>query len=75
MDSLIIYSDGMSEALDAGDNQFGVERLAKEVPAIGHLPSTQICSLLWKRVQEFVGEQPQSDDFTVIVIKRSEMEQ
>ncbi len=72
---LIIYSDGMSEALDAGDNQFGVERLAKEVPAIGHLPSTQICSLLWKRVQEFVGEQPQSDDFTVIVIKRSEMEQ
>jgi sigma-B regulation protein RsbU (phosphoserine phosphatase) len=72
---LIIYSDGMSEALDAGDNQFGVERLAKEVPAIGHLPSTQICSLLWKRVQEFVGEQPQSDDFTVIVIKRSEVEQ
>jgi sigma-B regulation protein RsbU (phosphoserine phosphatase) len=70
---LIIYSDGLSEALDAVDNQFGVERLVKEMPAIGHLPAAQICSQLWKQVQEFVGEQPQSDDFTVIVIKRSEV--
>ena len=70
---LIIYSDGLSEALDAMDNQFSVERLVKEMPAIGHLPAAQICSQLWKQVQEFVGEQPQSDDFTVIVIKRSEV--
>jgi sigma-B regulation protein RsbU (phosphoserine phosphatase) len=70
---LIIYSDGLSEAQDAVENQFGIERLAKELSTIGNLPAAQICSLLWKRVQEFVGDQPQSDDFTVIVIKRSEV--
>jgi serine phosphatase RsbU (regulator of sigma subunit) len=71
---LIIYSDGLSEAQDTAENQFGIEGLAKELSTIGYLPAAQICSQLWKRLQEFVGEQPQSDDFTVIVIKRTEVE-
>ena len=70
---LVIYSDGLSEALDAMDHQFGAGRLADALPEISHLPATQICAQLWKRVQEFVGAQPQSDDFTVVVIKRNEM--
>ena len=70
---MVIYSDGLSEALDANDNQFGVERLANELPAVSHLPAAQVCAHLWSRVQEFGGGQPQSDDFTVIVIKRSEI--
>jgi sigma-B regulation protein RsbU (phosphoserine phosphatase) len=70
---LVVYTDGMSEALDAKDNQFGIERLANVLPAIGHLPAEQVCTQLWKHVQEFVSGQPQSDDFTVIVIKRSEI--
>jgi sigma-B regulation protein RsbU (phosphoserine phosphatase) len=66
-----IYSDGLSEALDANNCQFGAERLANELPAIGHLPAAQVCAHLWRRVQEFTGGQPQTDDFTVIVVKRS----
>ena len=67
----VIYSDGLSEAQDAGGHEFGVERLAAELPKIGHLPADQISARLWSLVQEFAGEQPQSDDFTVIVIKRA----
>ena len=70
---VVIYSDGLNEALDVNDKQFGVERLANELPTVSHLPAAQVCAQLWKRVQEFVGGQPQSDDFTVIVIKRSEL--
>jgi sigma-B regulation protein RsbU (phosphoserine phosphatase) len=66
----VVYSDGLSEALDANSNQFGVERLAAELPAIRRLPAGQICDRLWSLVQEFSGEEPQSDDFTAIVIKR-----
>jgi len=55
------------------DHQFGAGRLADALPEVSHLPATQICAQLWKRVQEFVGAQPQSDDFTVVVIKRNEM--
>ncbi len=70
---LVIYSDGLSEAMDIQGNQFGAEQLANELQIISHLSPAQICAQLLKRVQEFVGGQPQSDDFTVIVIKRSEM--
>jgi sigma-B regulation protein RsbU (phosphoserine phosphatase) len=70
---VVIYSDGLSEAMDAHDHQFGVERLANELPAVSHLTAAQVCSYLWSRVQEFGGDRPQADDFTVIVIKRSAM--
>jgi phosphoserine phosphatase RsbU/P len=70
---MVVYSDGLSEALDGKDQQFGVERLATALKAVGHLPAKQICTQLWKQVQEFCGGQPQSDDFTVIVIKHTEM--
>ncbi len=66
----VVYSDGLSEALDASGNQFGVERLAAALPTIRHLPAEQVCDRLLSLVQEFSGEEPQSDDFTVIVIKR-----
>lgn len=69
---MVIYSDGLSEAQDVHDNQYGAERLVIELPAVSHLPAAQVCAHLWKQVQEFVGGQPQADDFSVIVIKHSE---
>ena len=69
---MLIYSDGLSEALDVHDNQFGTDRLADELSVVGRLPASQVCAHLWKQVQEFAGEETQSDDFTVIVIKRSD---
>jgi phosphoserine phosphatase RsbU/P len=66
---MVIFTDGLSEALDMNAGQFGTERLVTEVASLSHLPATQICDQLWKRVQEFAGDQPQSDDFTVMVIK------
>lgn len=70
---LVIYSDGLSEAMDKNENQFGIEHIASELPTIGQMPAKEICAGLWKSVQNFMGDQPQSDDFTVIVIKRTEM--
>ena len=70
---MVIYSDGLSEAMDKDENQFGFEHIASELPAIGQMPAKEICAGLWKCVQNFMGDQPQSDDFTVIVIKRTEM--
>lgn len=67
----VIYSDGLSEAMNASGGEFGTERLAAELPALSHLPAEQVCAGLWKLVQEFSGGLPQSDDFTVVVIKRA----
>jgi sigma-B regulation protein RsbU (phosphoserine phosphatase) len=67
---MVVYSDGLSEALDAMDEQFGVERLHNELGKISKQPAAQICASLLERVREFMGEIPPSDDFTVIVAKR-----
>ncbi len=67
----VVYSDGLSEAMDSAGNQFGVERLAAALPSICHLPAEQVCTSLWNRVQAFSGDEPQTDDFTVVVIKRA----
>jgi sigma-B regulation protein RsbU (phosphoserine phosphatase) len=68
---MLICSDGLTEAMDAHEHQFGTERLTEELGHLCHLPAEQICAGLWRRVQEFVGDEPQSDDFTAITIKRS----
>jgi sigma-B regulation protein RsbU (phosphoserine phosphatase) len=68
---LVIYSDGLSEALSEYGEEFGSKRLAEELAALNRLPADQICSGLWSAVQKFNGSQPQTDDFTVIVIKRT----
>jgi phosphoserine phosphatase RsbU/P len=66
----VLYSDGLSEALDTRGEQFGEDRLLAELPGLSTLPAAQICACLWDLVQDFAGDEPQSDDFTVIVIKR-----
>ncbi len=68
---LVIYSDGLSEALDGADNQYGTQRLAQSLADVGHLSASRVCDHMWKNVQQFAGAQPQSDDFTVIVIRRT----
>jgi serine phosphatase RsbU (regulator of sigma subunit) len=68
---MVIYSDGLSEAQDVHGNQFGASRLAQELPAVCHLPAEGICARLWEQIKVFCGDQPQADDFSVIVIKRS----
>jgi sigma-B regulation protein RsbU (phosphoserine phosphatase) len=66
----ILFSDGLSEATDPGVNEFRVQGLVESLPEISHLPAAEVCAGLWERVQKFCGDQPQSDDFTVVVIKR-----
>jgi sigma-B regulation protein RsbU (phosphoserine phosphatase) len=67
----LVYSDGLNEARNASGDEFGDERLASVLPALSHLTAEGVCAGLWKQVQEFSGSEPQSDDFTVVVIKRS----
>ena len=70
---MLVFSDGLSEAQDAGGNEFGTGRLAAILPEFGHLPAGQVCQRVWQAVQAFSAGQPQSDDFTLIVIEREKM--
>jgi serine phosphatase RsbU (regulator of sigma subunit) len=66
---IFMYSDGLSEAANQQDEQFGEGQLpayfTKQLP-----PDPQeICEGLWEDVQRFCGDQPQQDDFTVLAIR------
>jgi phosphoserine phosphatase RsbU/P len=69
--TVVMYSDGVTEALDAGGDEFGESRL---VDTIGrHLRGTanQLCQALVEAVREHTGRSPAADDITVLAIKRA----
>jgi sigma-B regulation protein RsbU (phosphoserine phosphatase) len=68
-DILVIYSDGISEAADARDDEFGEERLIELVRASHALSAGALRDLILQRVEDFAAGVPQRDDQTLIVAK------
>ena len=66
-DTIFLYTDGVTEAENATFNLFGEERLSAALgtkcDAQGYLDATRVA------VNEFVGDTPQNDDITVLVIR------
>jgi len=70
-DVVIIYSDGVTEAVDAGDNEFGEERLIDVVTRHRRASAADILEALFDASETHQFNQPQHDDTTAVVIKRS----
>jgi len=66
-DTLLTYTDGVTEAFDRDDNAFGNDRLLEALdPA---LDAQRQCESLVAKVHAFAGGAPQSDDITVLAIR------
>lgn len=70
-DLLVISSDGITEAMDVGNNQFGAERLEQVVQQHQAEPAASVAKYIFDAVREHVRGHPQSDDMTLMVIKRT----
>jgi serine phosphatase RsbU (regulator of sigma subunit)/anti-sigma regulatory factor (Ser/Thr protein kinase) len=69
-DALVLYTDGVTEAMDVRNRLFGAEAIEKTLSRAGHAPrSEKIIKGLLEDVRAFVGEAHQSDDITMLVIK------
>jgi serine phosphatase RsbU (regulator of sigma subunit) len=68
---LVIYTDGVSEAENAQDEQFGVDRLVDVVTAARGTSASGIHGGIRSALNEFVGDEPTHDDSTLIVLKFS----
>jgi sigma-B regulation protein RsbU (phosphoserine phosphatase) len=70
--SVLFYTDGLNEAMDAADNLFGKERIYKEIQrAIEHdqtAPKELINNMI-EAVHNYVGKTEQSDDLTMLSIR------
>jgi serine phosphatase RsbU (regulator of sigma subunit) len=69
-DFILFYTDGVTEAIDAGEHEFGMERLRQVVLENHRASTTEILTALEKAVRAFVGAAPQSDDIAVVIVKR-----
>jgi sigma-B regulation protein RsbU (phosphoserine phosphatase) len=68
-DTLLIYSDGVSEAMNAHEEEFGEERLAVLVASNKELSAVALRDLILEKISDFVGEASQYDDLTLVIAK------
>jgi len=69
-DLLAIYSDGVTEANDAAEQEFSLERFLAVLKAERDRPAKEIVDRVIEEIDAFVGEAPQFDDITLMVMKR-----
>ena len=70
-ETLVLYTDGVSEAMNSVGEEFGVERLQQIF--LEHPPTTARAAneAILKAVSDFAGGTPQSDDVTCLVLRRT----
>ncbi len=70
-DCLILYTDGITEALDAKGDEFGPERMVRSVQASAPAGAQEVIARLTADVRAFAGGHPQNDDITLIVVRKT----
>jgi sigma-B regulation protein RsbU (phosphoserine phosphatase) len=69
-DLLVLYSDGVTEAQNAAEEEYGAERLLEVVrAAASESPDVMIARIL-ASIDGFAGDAPQFDDITLLVLMR-----
>jgi sigma-B regulation protein RsbU (phosphoserine phosphatase) len=68
-DLLVLFTDGISEAMNEHADCFGETQLAELVEEHGHLPIAELRERILREITAFVGGAPQHDDMTMILLK------
>ena len=71
-DLYLLFTDGISEAMNGHDDLFGESRLGRLVETHAHLPSEELRERVLREIAAFVGDAPQHDDMTMILLKIDE---
>ncbi len=71
-ETLLVYSDGFSEAMNQRLEEFTDERLRALAEANASLPPARLLETILNEVTEFCGDAPQTDDMTIMAVQRSD---
>jgi len=69
-DLMVMFTDGLTEATQDGDEEYGPDRLIHAVRTVRHRDPAAIVDRIFTDVAEFSQQTPPEDDQTVVVIKR-----
>jgi sigma-B regulation protein RsbU (phosphoserine phosphatase) len=68
-DVIVLYTDGITEAMNPSSDLFGDARLSRIVEEHGHLESGELRERILREIETFVGSADQHDDMTMILLK------
>ena len=71
-DTVVLYTDGVTEAMNGKDEEFGVERLREIFAEAPPQNAQEANQAVFEAVHAFAGDTPQSDDITCLTLRRSE---
>jgi len=69
-DCLVLCSDGVTDAQNLEEDEFGEARLAEAIAAVRHQSAEQIVAHVFEAVDAFAASAPQFDDITLLVVRR-----
>ena len=69
-DTLVMYTDGVTEAMNASREELGPERFEQILQTVRDKSSQEIVKAVRTGIADFVAGAKQSDDITMLVIKR-----
>lgn len=70
-DVLVIYSDGVSEAINAQEDEFGLPRLEEVVIAHRHLSANELREKIESAISQWANGTPANDDITLVIVKKT----
>lgn len=73
-DTLILYTDGVINAIDSKNHLYGTDRLEQNLRNMNDLTSEEIINRLLKSIQIYEGESHQSDDITLLALRYNKEE-
>lgn len=69
-DCVLFYTDGVKEALDGTEEEFGMERICESFRLVAPQGSEAVLARMQEELKDFTGEGPQMDDITLVVIEK-----
>ena len=70
-DCLVLYTDGVTEALDAAGSEYGLDNMVQAIRESASSGPAAVLQRLTDELQSFVGGHPQHDDITLIAISKT----
>lgn len=69
-DGMVLYTDGITEAMDFNKQQYGLERLCDAIAQNWSRSAEEIKQVIIEDVRQYIGTQKLFDDITLLVVKR-----
>ncbi len=72
-DMILLYTDGITEAMDEKENLFGSDRVKNIIKENHNLPAEELKQKIIDEITKFTGTAPQHDDMTLVLMKVKEI--